>query len=270
MKIAAVSFLLLGPVVAFVPLSRTIRCCATQEVQESKADLEEMAQKLNPVVGYFDPFNLAQGALWGTDDEFTIGFLRYLEIKHGRVAMAAFVGYCVQSNFKFPWPMTLEGESFPSLALSPPEQWDSLPFASKLQIILFVGFLEWYSELTPVEGSEAEIPHYCKGGVPGKYPTFEAIPHPMPFKTLYDPLDLHKNVSAENKERRLRAEINNGRLAMLGIFRFLCAQTITGSVPLLNGVLEPYSGEVIVPFEGDFVIVVEECALSLFVHAEDD
>lgn len=126
---------------------------------------------------------------------------------------------------------------------------------SKVQIILFVGFLEWYSELTPSEGSDVGITHYCKGGVPGKYPTFEAIPHPMPFKTLYDPLGLHKNMSAESKERRRRAEINNGRLAMLGIFGFLCAQTIPGSVPLLNGMLTPYSGEIMAPFEADFDIV---------------
>lgn len=170
--------------------------------------------------------------------------------------MAAFVGYCVQSVFKFPWPMTLDGDPFPSLALSPPEQWDALPFASKLQIILFIGFLEWYSELTPVDGFDGGLVHYCKGGVPGKYPTFDAIPHPMPFKTLYDPLGLHKNMSAESKERKLLVEINNGRLAMLGIFGFLCGQTIPGSVPLLNGIVEQYSGEVMAPFEFDFEVVL--------------
>jgi hypothetical protein len=42
---------------------------------------------------------------------------------------------------------------------------------------------------------------------------------------------------------------------MLGIFGFLCAQTIPGSVPLLNGVVVPYAGEVMAPFEGDFDIV---------------
>ena len=56
---------------------------------------------------------------------------------------------------------------------------------------------------------------------------------------------------AEKKERRLRAEINNGRLAMLGIFGFLCAQTIPGSVPALAGVVAPYAGEVMAPFEGN-------------------
>jgi len=165
--------------------------------------------------------------------------------------MAAFVGYCVQSNFQFPWAMTLEGTPFPGSELSPPEQWDALPFASKLQIILFVGFLEFYSELTPRDGAEGGLPHYTKGGVPGKYPTFDAIPHSVPFN-LYDPFKFSTNMSAETKEKRLKAEINNGRLAMLGIFGFLSAQTIPGSVPALAGVVKPYSGEVMAPFSGDF------------------
>ena len=58
-------------------------------------------------------------------------------------------------------------------------------------------------------------------------------------------------MSAEAKERRLRAEINNGRLAMLGIFGFLSAQTVPGSVPALADIVKPYSGEVMAPFEAN-------------------
>ena len=86
-------------------------------------------------------------AFWGKSEEGTIGWLRQSEIKHSRVAMAAFVGYCVQSNFRWPWAMTMDGTPFPSLELSPPEQWDALPLPSKLQIILFIGFLEWVSRI---------------------------------------------------------------------------------------------------------------------------
>ena len=67
-----------------------------------------------------------------TNDQ-SIAFLRHSEIKHGRIAMAAFVGYIVQSNgIHFPWPMTTSGEPFPSAAGSPPEQWDALPNWAKV------------------------------------------------------------------------------------------------------------------------------------------
>jgi len=226
--------------------SSHVKKSSSSRLAESKADLQDMAKKLNPIVGYWDPLGLVDAGYWGFDEGRTIGWLRQSEIKHGRVAMAAFVGYCVQSNFVFPWALTTSGMPHPSTALSPPEQWDALPFASKIQIILFVGFLEWYSELY----GNGE-PHYTKGGQPGKYPTFENVPHPVPLN-LYDPFGLCKKRSAEAKARGLIAEINNGRLAMLGIFGFLCEQTIPGSVPVLTGIVKPYAGEVMAPFSADF------------------
>jgi hypothetical protein len=85
-----------------------------------------MAPKLNPLVKYFDPLRLGQAEFWDNTNEETIGFLRHSEIKHGRVAMAAFVGYIVQSNgINFPWA------PFDAIkTLSPPEQWDELPDVS--------------------------------------------------------------------------------------------------------------------------------------------
>lgn len=202
---------------------------------------------------FFDPLDLTQAAYWGQSEEFTIGWLRHSEIKHGRVAMAAFLGHVVQSNFHFPWAITSDGTPFPSIDLSPPEQWDSLPFASKVQIILFIGFLEYFSELTPGEGSDVGLIHYTKGGKPGAYPSFEGLPHPVPFN-LFDPFGLSKNASAEKKERGLLCEINNGRLAMIGIMGFVSAETIPGSVPALVDIVKPYAGEVMAPFSADFVL----------------
>jgi hypothetical protein len=94
--------------------------------------------------------------------------------------------------------------------------------------------------------------HYMEaGGVPGKYPDFIVgptfIPHPVGFN-LYDPLKLWKKRSEEAKASGLLVEINNGRLAMLGIIGFLSQQTMPGAVPLLNGVLPGYDGEVMAPF----------------------
>ena len=159
--------------------------------------------------------------------------------------MAAFVGFCVQSNgIKFPWAPfdAIPGD------ISPAAQWDMLPDAAKLQIIGFVGFLEIYSEHSFILENDGEK-HYMKGGKPGYYPTFDTFSsgvHPVPFN-LYDPFKSSKNRSAEKKAKGLLVEINNGRLAMIGIMAFVSEARVPGSVPALPK-LAAYSGEVMAPF----------------------
>jgi len=244
MKTAAAVLALAASASAFAPASKAPR--ATVAVQETKADLEELAKKLNPVVGFYDPLNLAEAEFWGTSNEATIGFLRHAEIKHGRIAMFAFVGYIVHANgIKFPWAMQMDGASFPT-ETNPPALWDTVSDSAKWQIFSLIAFLEFWSEL-----STPNHKHYMAGGKPGDFPDFttgpDGIPHPVPFN-LYDPFRFSKNMSEEKKESRLRAEINNGRLAQLGIFGFLCEQTTPGSVPLLTGIVQPYDGEPMAPF----------------------
>lgn len=232
---------MVASVAAFAP-SRQQSTGTNTELAESKSDLKTLAADLNPVIPFWDPLRLCDSSPWGFSEEQTIGWLRQAEIKHGRVAMAAFVGYVVQSNFVFPWS-TFGGNPPPSTDLSPPEQWDALPMAAQVQIIGFVGFLEWYSELS----DNGNGPHYTKGGKPGQYPTFDNVPHSTPFN-LYDPFKLSKNRSEEDKASGLIKEINNGRLAMLGIIGFLAEEKIPGAVPVLSGVVKPYAGEVMAPF----------------------
>ena len=71
------------------------------------------------------------------------------------------------------------------------------------------------------------------------------MPHPVPFD-LYDPFGLFKMTDAQ-KERRLLMEVNNGRLAMIGIFSFLCAAKGL-EVPPLADIIPPYSGDPMGPF----------------------
>jgi len=227
------------------------RRVARSPVMETTADVENLAKQLNPVVGYWDPLNLAGGEFWDQSQEATIGFLRHAEIKHGRVAMAAFVGYIVQANgIHFPWKTTLSGITYDDIAAAggPADQWDALPTGAKLQIILFVGFLELLSENNYVLAASGNS-HYMRGGKPGAFPSLKkVIPHPIPFD-LFDPFGFQKGKSDEWKSTKLLAEINNGRLAMLGIMAFLAESKVPGSVPALGGLgIKPYAGEIMAPF----------------------
>ncbi|KAH8060620.1 chlorophyll A-B binding protein [Aureococcus anophagefferens] len=183
----------LAPAAAFVaPAAQS----ATVKVQETKADLEALAVKLNPV-----------------------------------------------------FPIHIPGDYSTK---SPAELWDQMPEAGKWQIILFVGFLEFWSE----SGSGGA--HYTKGGKPGAFPSFNSpaagdeykIPHPVPLD-LFDPAGLSKNASPEKKERGLLIEINNGRLAMLGLFGFLAESKVPGSVPALS-FIPAYDGDYMAPFAANF------------------
>merc|ERR1712113_693622 len=219
---------------------------------ESVADLETLAEKLNPKIGFWDPLGLSSADFWGAGEEATVGFLRHAEIKHGRVAMAAFVGYCVQANgIHFPWALTKTGGvtyGQISAAGSPLEQWDALPTLSKLQIFGAISVFELFGEASYLTEAQGEK-HYMMGGKPGFSPSIKnaGVPHPVPFD-LYDPFGFSKNASPEKKAKGLVTEINNGRLAMLGIMSFVAEAKVPGAVPALKGVVPAYSGEVMAPF----------------------
>ena len=228
---------------------------AASPSMETVDDLKTLSTKLNPAVGYYNPTPLLDMDFWGQGQAATIGFLRHAELKHGRVAMAGFVGFCVQSNgISWPWPLqggAFGGETiqFADIAAAggPGDQWDALPSSAKLQIIIFVGFLEFWRELKA--GLDGK--HYMKGGAPGVMPDFigseiEQL-HKLPL-SLWDPAGFTKKMSAEKRATSLLAEVNNGRLAMIGIMSIMAAQKVEGSVPALAGLIKPYAGDVMAPF----------------------
>jgi len=127
----------------------------------------------------------------------------------------------------------------PTSGATPEEQWFNLPVQGRIQIVLFIGFLEWWGEFGGT--------HYMRGGKPGAYPPFEGIPaHKLP--PLYDPFGIASKNSAEKKAKGLLAEINNGRLAQIGIIGFISESKVPGSVPFLTGLIKPFAGDTMAPF----------------------
>ena len=166
-----------------------------------------MAGSTKPVKS-FDPLNLASV---GSDE--TLAWFRAAELKHGRVAMLAFTGYVVQSaGYHFPGMLSSD-VSFESLSgMKPFESWDAVPDAGKAQILgmIFVG--ELYSE--------SQGTHYMKGG-------------DLP-EVVFPKFDF-SNVDADVLKMKRNRELNNGRLAMIGIMGFVAANNVPGSVPALAG-----------------------------------
>jgi len=232
---------------------------------ETKSDLEALAKKCNPTIGFYDPLGLVDA----TDSADFINFLRHAEIKHGRVAMAAFVGFVVQSNnIYFPWALTGgplgDGSSIMhadiAAAGGPGDQWDALPSGAKCQIICAIGLLEFVGEYSPALEADGQK-HYLKGGKPGYFPSLKKFAadtgaHPVPLD-FWDPFGFTAKMTPERKEKALVAEINNGRLAQIGIMGMLSVSKGL-YVPGLDSIegIKPYAGEYMAPFSaGDAALL---------------
>ena len=68
---------------------------------------------------------------------------------------------------------------------------------------------------------------------------------------LWDPVGFTKKMSEEKKAKSLVAEINNGRLAMIGTMAFMSEARVPGAVPALKDLVTPYDGEIMAPFSAD-------------------
>jgi len=244
---------------------------------ESKADLIALQNSLPGPPSYFDPLEFGGNATlledFGFDyekedgtqisfridtEEKVIGWFRHAELKHGRVAMAAVLGFIAQSTPIVSGEHTYLPYRGYVAGCTPQEQWDNIPLYGKLQIITLVGMLESYGEGA---GSPEGYVHYTKGGKPGYYPPIKGRGSPWGGQILFnlwDPFGISKvqKLSEESKARRLQVELQNGRLAMIGIMGFLAASSVPGSVPFLANIegYPQYAGNVMVPFSNDFSI----------------
>ncbi|OLP83973.1 Fucoxanthin-chlorophyll a-c binding protein F, chloroplastic [Symbiodinium microadriaticum] len=161
-------------------------------------------------VGFWDPLGLSKGA-----DAATMKRRRAVEIKHGRVAMYATIGYIVPEYYKFP------GYLSPSLSLKFSDVPNGLAAISKVPVLGWLQIL-WFIGL--VEGSGFFSGKYGLGfmkdatmdGTPGDY----GVGFPTFIGKVSDPA---------SKTTKLSAELANGRLAMMAIIGMFFQDGLTGS-----------------------------------------
>ena len=95
---------------AFAPVAmpRPSTARASAPVMETVKDLAALEESAGvPALGFWDPLGFTNLNLFDFGTEGSIGWLRHAELKHGRVAMAGFVGFCVHANgIVFPWAIT--------------------------------------------------------------------------------------------------------------------------------------------------------------------
>jgi hypothetical protein len=242
---------------AINPVAATRGNAAQMQSRTGSADMSaldeliELAESTPGPVQYWDPLKLSEQDFWGAGNDATIGFLRHAEIKHGRVAMAGFVGYCLHENgIRWPFPLSTSLPDYSSFeGLSAPDVWDATPLAARLQIILVVGFFEFWSEWSTALEADGMV-HHMSGGKPGQFPAFNTFGVTNPFLPLplFDPFGFTTDLSEEEKATKLLREVQNGRLAMIGLFSLISEARVPGAVPALAGLIKPYDGEVMGPF----------------------
>jgi len=163
-----------------------------------------------PPLGYYDPLGLVEDG-----DQEKFDRLRYVEIKHGRISMLAFLGQITtRYGVHLDGAIDKEGRTFDSI----PDGWaaiqgpDAMPALGIAQIFAFVGILE-LGVMKDIEGKGNEFVGDFRNGS----------------------LDFGwDNFDDETKLSKRAIELNNGRAAMMGILGLMVHEQLGGSVPVVG------------------------------------
>lgn len=203
MKIALAS-LIVGSAAAFAPVSH--KSPSTSALKASFDGEVGAANLAGGTTVCWDPLNFVTGQDQATFDKF-----RASEVKHGRVAMLAFLGYATTWNTSFRFPGC---ENFPGghkAVLEIP------PLDLLLPIFAICGALE-FAVFKQKEGS---FPGDMGGGAA-----------PVGFGPIF-------TKGYDEKELRLN-EILNGRAAMMGWLTLLVHEQLDGKPFIFFDHIEPY------------------------------
>ena len=201
---------------------------------------EGSTEGLSP--GFWDPIGCSGMSFWTLDNDQTVGYLRHAEIKHGRIAMAGFLGYCAVPRHRQGRAL---GPPVPRLrrGRTPQEQWDNIPVIGKLQILTFVGMLESYGEIP------GDAPHYTAAGGKPNYPPIKGNP------CRASSVASRSTSSRSRPRRRRRACPSRGEQRPRGDARARGPQERQGHRDVRQARLQDayvYSGDIMVLFEGQF------------------
>ena len=165
-----------------------------------KFDPKTMPGVTGPL-GFFDPLSFSAEASEGK-----VRFYREVELKHGRVAMLASVGFLVGENFHPLWGGEIDVPSYIAFQETPLQ-----PFWPA--VVLLIAVPEVFSVFTfesPVGGEAWAIRDDHEAGDFG-----------------FDPLGLKPQNAAELLQMQNK-ELNNGRLAMLAAAGMIAQELATG------------------------------------------
>jgi len=188
-------------------------CSAFAPAQTGKATTAlnafESELGVQPPLGFFDPLGLLDEAGQKRFDR-----LRYVEIKHGRISMLAFLGNIItRAGLHLPGNIDLAGDSFDSYpnglaALFGP---DAIPTDGFLQIVFLAGFLELFV-MKDVTGENEFVGDFRNGSLDFGWDTFDE----------------------ETKLSKRAIELNNGRAAMMGILGLMVHEQLGGELPIVG------------------------------------
>jgi len=147
-------------------------------------------------LGFFDPLGLLADA-----DQERFDRLRYVEIKHGRIAMLAVLGQVVtKAGIFLPGAIDYSGTKFSDVPVGF-GAFSTISSAGIAQIVSFIGFLELFV-----------MKDSANGAAPGDFPG--------DFRN--GALDFGwDSFSAEEQTSKRAIELNNGRAAMMGILALM-------------------------------------------------
>ena len=198
---------LAGSAAAFAPAQTDMTSTSLKAATDYSNEVGAQAP-----LGLWDPLNVLNGASQEKFDR-----LRFVELKHGRVAMLAFLGQITtRAGIHLPGNIDFAGPSFDSYpnGMAAIVGENAIPMGGVFQMVFLAGFLE-LGVMSDITGT-GEFPGDFRNGVK----------HGDKF--AWD------NFSDERKKKKMAIELNNGRAAMMGIIGLMVHEQLGSNMPIIG------------------------------------